>query len=220
MATTSDIIQAFRAQAEACKKLGSPFMTSLLICAAKELECHGSIAGLLAGWPGNPQADAVPLRLAAALHALALSGTDRNLGSLSTAAGAGADDALWSATRAAVVAHRDRVEQFLGSPPQTNEVGRSAVLLGGFLTVADVTRGLPMRLLEIGASAGLNLLPRIVIKHDCRRRLFGRRSLPCRHGPAVWLAVDISASANEQLQTRSAFARISSGLGLHPEICC
>ncbi len=39
---------------------------------------------------------------------------------------------------------------------QTNEPGRSAGLLGGFLEVVRVT-GLPLRLLEVGASAGLNL---------------------------------------------------------------
>jgi hypothetical protein len=41
--------------------------------------------------------------------------------------------------------------------PQTNEVRRSAVLLPGFLTVAAET-GLPLRILELGASAGLNQL--------------------------------------------------------------
>jgi hypothetical protein len=40
--------------------------------------------------------------------------------------------------------------------PQTNEVGRSAALVPGFLTVAAAT-GLPLRLLEIGSSAALNL---------------------------------------------------------------
>lgn len=39
--------------------------------------------------------------------------------------------------------------------PQTNEVGRSAVLLGGFAAIAHDT-GLPLATLEIGASAGLN----------------------------------------------------------------
>jgi hypothetical protein len=41
-------------------------------------------------------------------------------------------------------------------PVQTNEVARSAALLGGFLEVADRTR-LPLQVLEIGTSAGLNL---------------------------------------------------------------
>jgi hypothetical protein len=39
---------------------------------------------------------------------------------------------------------------------QTNEVGRAAVLVGGFAEVAART-GLPLRVLEVGASAGLNL---------------------------------------------------------------
>jgi hypothetical protein len=39
---------------------------------------------------------------------------------------------------------------------QTNEPGRCAALLGGFLEVALATE-LPLRLLEVGASAGLNL---------------------------------------------------------------
>ncbi len=49
------------------------------------------------------------------------------------------------------------IQAFLASPPQTNEVGRSGVLLGGFACIANVT-GLPLRTLEIGASAGLNLI--------------------------------------------------------------
>ncbi len=39
---------------------------------------------------------------------------------------------------------------------QTNEVGRSAVLVGGYATVTHRT-ALPLRVLEVGASAGLNL---------------------------------------------------------------
>ena len=46
--------------------------------------------------------------------------------------------------------------QLIAHPVQTNEPGRSAALLGGFLEVARQT-GLPLRLLEVGASAGLNL---------------------------------------------------------------
>ncbi|MBV9538592.1 MAG: DUF2332 domain-containing protein, partial [Acidisphaera sp.] len=49
----------------------------------------------------------------------------------------------------------DWLRDFTASPPQTNEVGRSAVLLGGFARIAATT-DLPLRTLEIGASAGLN----------------------------------------------------------------
>ena len=44
----------------------------------------------------------------------------------------------------------------LDRPPQTNEVGRAASLIGGLLQVVDQWPG-PLRLFEIGASAGLNL---------------------------------------------------------------
>src|SRR4051812_46736171 len=43
------------------------------------------------------------------------------------------------------------------SAPQTNEVGRSAVLMSGLLVLAE-TFPQPVELLELGASAGLNLV--------------------------------------------------------------
>jgi hypothetical protein len=48
-----------------------------------------------------------------------------------------------------------RFVDFMDHEPQTNEVRRSACLIGGFLTIAQET-GLPLRCFEIGASAGLN----------------------------------------------------------------
>lgn len=48
------------------------------------------------------------------------------------------------------------VQAALALPPQTNEVNRSVALLPGLLWAAARTR-LPIHLLEIGASAGLNL---------------------------------------------------------------
>jgi hypothetical protein len=159
VAGQSDLVEAFRKQARACGELGSPFMMALLDRAASELGRTGSIGGLLASWPGDPVRDAVPLRLAAALHSLVLSGHDPGLADVYPPSDrAGDADAVWSAALAAVKAHRRDVEAVLGSPPQTNEVGRSAVLLGGFLEIARATEGKPIRMFEIGASAGLNLL--------------------------------------------------------------
>ncbi len=43
-------------------------------------------------------------------------------------------------------------------PPQTNEVGRSVALLAGLFDVVAATGTGRIRLLELGASAGLNLL--------------------------------------------------------------
>ena len=52
--------------------------------------------------------------------------------------------------------HAGALHASLERAPQTNEVGRSAALIGGLLCV-NTEFGLPVRLFEIGASAGLNL---------------------------------------------------------------
>jgi hypothetical protein len=65
-------------------------------------------------------------------------------------------DALVRELNAALRTDRPFFERMLQQPPQTNEIGRSAVLLGGFAQISRET-GLPLALLEIGASAGLNL---------------------------------------------------------------
>jgi hypothetical protein len=51
---------------------------------------------------------------------------------------------------------RAELRELVASPVQTNEPARCAALLGGFLEVARAS-SLPLRLLEVGASAGLNL---------------------------------------------------------------
>src|SRR6185437_26036 len=62
----------------------------------------------------------------------------------------------WPAFLATLREHGDELRRRLDDPIQTNEIARCAPLLGGFLEVAGTT-GLPLRLLEIGSSAGLNL---------------------------------------------------------------
>jgi hypothetical protein len=53
--------------------------------------------------------------------------------------------------------HRGEVEELVATRlPQTNEIGRSALLLVGLAGVADPER--PLAHLDVGASAGLNLL--------------------------------------------------------------
>jgi len=65
-------------------------------------------------------------------------------------------DGAWAAFRDTLEQHRDALRTLVDRPCQTNEVGRAAALFGGFLLVARET-ALPLRLLELGASAGLNL---------------------------------------------------------------
>ncbi len=101
---------------------------------------------------------AVPLRWLGGLHDLALSGDAPALAATYPRPDAPGDpEAAWSEVLAATQAYGPRLAAFMTHEPQTNEVLRSACLLPGFLTVAAAT-GLPMRVLELGASAGLNQL--------------------------------------------------------------
>lgn len=63
---------------------------------------------------------------------------------------------------------------------QTNEVRRSACLLPAFGLVAAMSRGLPLALVEIGASAGLNLLWDHYAYDYGNGRLYGDRASPVR----------------------------------------
>ena len=156
MASRPEIIKSFRDQAGYADALGSPFMAALMNRAAESIEAGGPLAVLVGGWPGDPAADGLPLRIAGALHALVLTGADSMLAALYPPHSF-YNDAVWRAAEAAMAAHRGHFADYLARAPQTNEVRRSALLLPGFVAVARMT-GLPLRLLEIGASAGLNQL--------------------------------------------------------------
>jgi hypothetical protein len=152
------LIRAMRFQAEACRKLGSPFYAALLEQAADGLD-DPRIASLFDRWRGasfeHQLAEATPLRLLGALHDLVLGGDDAALAAAFPPTGD--PEAAWQAALASVERRRDRLVRFMAHEPQTNEVRRSAVLAPGFLTIAAET-GLPLRCFELGASAGLNQL--------------------------------------------------------------
>jgi hypothetical protein len=93
----------------------------------------------------------------AAVHRLVLTGRAPDLARFYPSAGGdAARKGAWEAFRRALEQRGADVAELVLLPCQTNEVGRSAALLFGFLEVAAAT-GLPLRVLEIGASAGLNL---------------------------------------------------------------
>ena len=105
----------------------------------------------------DPTQSMLGLRMMAAVHRLVLDGKAPALARLYPSAGGQVDtDRAWPEFRSLLVERREEVCELTARPCQTNEVGRSAALLGGFLVIARET-GLPLRLLEIGASAGLNL---------------------------------------------------------------
>jgi hypothetical protein len=96
------------------------------------------------------------LRLMGAVHRLVLQGEAPALGREYPSAGGRPSERAWQVFRSTLEQHAASLPDAIRRPVQTNEVGRSAALLGGFLAVALET-ALPLRLREIGASAGLNL---------------------------------------------------------------
>ncbi|MEO8602807.1 MAG: DUF2332 domain-containing protein, partial [bacterium] len=152
------VVEAFRLQAQFCPSFGSPLYGDLLARAADDIEQGGPMAALLDGWQGRPMPDALPLRVMGAVHRLVLDGDAAELAAhYPSTGGTPRGEDTWRAFRAVIAARRDALRPALDRQVQTNEVRRSAALLSGFLTVSART-GLPLRLREIGSSAGLNLL--------------------------------------------------------------
>lgn len=145
---------AFRDQAKSCAALGSPLMERLMTGLGQALVPGDPVSDRVLKWSGDPssRADSVPLRLAGGLHALILTGQAASL----AAAYASGDDPTETAI-ATIRQHPAFLLDWLTSPPQTNEVRRSAPLIAAahWLTAHY---GLPLTLSELGASAGLNLL--------------------------------------------------------------
>jgi hypothetical protein len=151
------VLTHFREQAGFCEEYGSPFTAQLLERFAGDLESGGPVADLVGAWPTSPRADALALRLAGALHAAALTGRDKDLAALYPANNPHwRMDEVWPVARDFLKRDPEWAAQFLQFAPQTNETRRSIALLLGFLTFAKQWAG-PIDMLEIGASAGLNL---------------------------------------------------------------
>jgi hypothetical protein len=148
------LARLFRGQAGWCERLGSPIYARMLERAADDLAAGGPVWRAIEPYADRPLNFATHLRLMGATHRLALAGEAPALAAHYPSTGGDGDaDAAW----AAFVALLEEREISLDQPVQTNEVGRSAALLGGFLTVAAQT-GLGLRVLELGTSAGLNLI--------------------------------------------------------------
>ncbi len=154
----SAVVAALAFQAKACELMGSPLTALLLHGMVADYQAGGVSHAVLSGWEARAPRDAVlSLRVVGGLHYLVLTGRAPALAAFYPSAGGTLrEDGLWDAAEAVLRAEGPFFENFLRNTPQTNEVRRAGVLIGGFLTVAKET-GLPLRCLEVGASAGLNL---------------------------------------------------------------
>ncbi|ONK16019.1 DUF2332 domain-containing protein [Streptomyces sp. MP131-18] len=152
------VAEIFAQQSRSCARLGSPLYAALMSRAADDVRMGGPCAAAVAEHPDTVVDDALPLRLFGAVHALALTGRAPDLAAHypSTGGTFGRADAAWPAFRAVVAAEPEWIGDWLRRPPQTNEVGRASLLLAGLLYAVPSAQ-LPVRLFELGSSAGLNL---------------------------------------------------------------
>ena len=154
----AEIVTAFERQAGACTSMGAHFTARLCGLLGRRLDTSSAFGRRTLTWPQESLfPDLLPLRCCAALNILVRNGMAPDLAALYPPRDTGDDDALWTAIRETIAAHDSAMTAFLDSPPQTNEVVRSAVLLGGLLHIAARTK-MPLALYETGASAGLNLM--------------------------------------------------------------
>ena len=155
------IVAAFDNQVAYCTASGAS-VTARVVAAVRDLlgrgagdDGGGAVLARIRDWPGAPLADALPLRIAGGIHALQLSGAAPQLKAIYHDQ-TGVDDAAIVA--AALHDHEAELLPWLDGPPQTNEGGRSANFIAAMLWLAD--QGLMPRFqcLEIGSSAGINLM--------------------------------------------------------------
>jgi hypothetical protein len=149
----NDLQDRLRQQARQCRDHGSALTEALLLGAADDLAAGGVVADLLGPHAQEPSGSVPSLRFAGAMHRLVL---ERKAPELAlhypSVDGAAPAREVWPAAERACKEHLDELRLLMHRTVQTNEVGRSAVLYGALKLI-----GGPVRLLEIGSSAGLNL---------------------------------------------------------------
>ncbi len=157
MSGHSRLLRSLQLQARLCADLGSPMYGDILIRMGADVDAGGVFAAILSGHENDPGRQALSLRLLGGLHRLVLDGRAAALRRWYPSTGGQWDaEKAWPAIVLTASEHADHLRAALDQPPQTNEVGRSAALIGGLLILAHQF-GLPIRLFEIGCSAGLNL---------------------------------------------------------------
>jgi hypothetical protein len=127
-------------------------------------------------------ADNLPARFTGGLHYLVLCGEAPSLARLYPPVPTPNPETLWLEIGAVLASKGPFFSEWLKSPPQTNEVGRSSALMSGLLVVAEAF-DLPLRLLELGSSAGLNLMLERY-EHDLGGLRAGASGSPVRLAPS------------------------------------
>ncbi|SLJ89815.1 DUF2332 domain-containing protein [Novosphingobium mathurense] len=152
----ADVERAIRWQAEHCMRNGAPCTGRLLLGFLALLGTDLAVAGRMREWEGLSLEDAMPLRLAGGFHNLHLTGAEMRLGPVyrGETTVQGEVDAI---VLAVAQDHDAQLLPWFDGPPQTNEAGRSAGVMGALLWLSDRI-GPRFALMELGSSAGINTM--------------------------------------------------------------
>src|SRR5262249_40092293 len=124
---------------------------------AEDAEHGGAVCNAMGSLADGPFEAAYHLRLLGGIHRMVLAGDLPALAAHFPSTGGDGDAAAaWPHIEALLDDPPGPLQDALARPVQTNEVGRACSLAGGLAVIARDTK-LPLRLLEIGSSAGLNL---------------------------------------------------------------
>lgn len=155
------LAERFRTHAEALTsaRATSPLYAELMRRMADDWEHGGVVRDICRGWEDAPSGAVVQIRLLGCLHRIVLRGDAPDLARYyPTAGGHEPPGEVWPTARLVLARHVTELAESLATAPQTNEPGRSAALLVGILHAVRRTGLTRVRLLEVGASGGLNLL--------------------------------------------------------------
>jgi hypothetical protein len=135
----------------------SPFYAALIARMIEDVRAGGPTWTLLEPYATEPPSEWYCFRALSGVHYEVLAGERPELARHWPSVGGDDDaDAAWPYVREAFADRDPAIVADLRHPLQTNETSRCGALIGGFLAVARAT-GLPLRVLELGSSGGLNL---------------------------------------------------------------
>lgn len=151
------LVDSVQFQQASCGNLNSPFYSELFACALADTGPGTPFWEVLDAWTGNPVTARLPLRILGAVHDLVLAGRAEALAAEYPRPGVPGDaKAAWPLVNELITREWNFVASRLNDQVQTNEIRRCSALLPGFLEIARRAER-PLRLAELGASAGLNL---------------------------------------------------------------